>query len=1424
MGTKIRLLIILFLCRWTAISLSAQGLISVKHYSIEDGLSQNTIQSIIQDEEGYIWLATWNGLEKFDGYSFKNYKSYPTDKVRLQHNRLQGVIKGHGNTLWCETYDNKIYLFDILEEQYIDIFSYHPNVKQCEAINKSILLDNGVFWVIGENGGLWRIDGKRYKKKGGIVYISPSSVPEHGNQIYTIALDPYGNEWILTNNGYWVYGNKELTGKRKFHYTATTDKLFFMAENNGKLVIYNSDNGIQNIIIPYPIHKFYELCLLQDEKIVLTTDRGLLIYDYQMHSFQYVTIDEKANPVQPEHIFQSRDGNLWMFNGQQGVMYCDLNTDKIHFIDYPVSQHKNTCFIHEDEHGQIWMLPPLGELSFYNPRSQRLEQAYSYDKGNKVYYQAIGMNYLIDTHQNLWSRCGSGFDKISFSNGTSQYISNTNGTEVRGLFIDNDQNLWVANKNKKIEIYDNEQNYRGNLNQSGNIAKDKQLSFGADIYCFFEDKQHRIWMGSRKDGLYVAVPHGNSYKLTQFRQHVEDKNSINSNSIYSICEDSHGRIWIGTYGGGINLVKGTFPNLHFIHKENGLEQYPQQQCSKVRFMQCTSDGIMMAGTTDGLLTFSTDFATSEKIKFYRNRCEKSRMESLSNNDVLYVFESSSKEIYLITFSGGLNKMTSKNLLSEQIQFTHYNKQNGLPSDMAYSIIEDKNGKLWINFENSICRYDPITPHFETYDRFNLHTHLPITEVPPVLDNRNRMYIGTYEGTLQLDLNNFSKSNFTPPIVFTQADIRKSDDLSKESLISDNTLVLRADERNVTITFSALDFTNREKLEYAYRLEGINKKWTNINQNHSASFVNLPAGDFILEVKSTNGDGVWTDNVTALAIHVEPTFWETGWAWIVYSLLILTAIFVISSILAYTLNLRRKVDFEQQLTNLKLRFFTDISHELRTPLTLIANPIEEVINNEPLTQEGRENMITAKRNTTRMLKLINQLLDFRKIQNNKMKLYIEQVDVVPVFKQTFENFTGIAHQKNINFKLECIQDSQIVYTDVDKLEKILFNLLSNAFKYTPNGKSILLTVGFEENAMKFYVKDEGKGFDLHQADFLFKRFETLGRKDSNLSSGIGLSLVNELVQLLHGSIKVDSVIGQGSVFEVSIPNRYDAFKSDKNAEFILNDSKCSSSFQESEAVEQENEIENDFTILVIEDNEELRCFLVNILRKNYRTLEAADGESGLQSILSEIPDLIISDIMMPGMDGIELLEAVKKNHNISHIPFILLSAKASLDDRIQGLEYGADDYITKPFSSSYLKARISSLLKQRDTLRSHFTEKHNEVSPSMPQITRFDETFINQIVQAVEDSLQNPDFKIEVLADSMHMSRTVFYRKIKSLLGMSPIDFVKNMRVKRAVQLLDSDTYTMSEVAYMSGFSSPQYFSRVFKNIMNCTPSEYKMNK
>lgn len=1436
MNTKVKLLLTIVWCHFILV-LSAQEMINVRHYSIEDGLSQNIVQDMLQDDDGYIWLATWNGLEKFDGYTFKNYKSYPTDDIKLKYNRLVSIVKGADHTLWCHTYDDKVYLFDSRQEKFDDIFIYHPQIEECKLVEEMIPLKNGVIWVIASDGNLWRIDEAMYKKDKGVMFLPSGSVPQHGNRVYSIILDAYGNEWVLTDRGCFVYGKRELSDSRNFNNAICIDDILYMSTQDGELMTYTTEGGMKEVFAKEADYGIIDLFELPDAQIGIMTNRGIIVYDTRSHHVERILVDKNHSDIQPSYHLLSNHGILWVLNGKENVIRCDLKQTKMSFINYPLSQReKANNFIHEDNYGRIWILASNGEFSFYNPTTNIFEQAYTYINGERAYYHATGRKFLIDNQQNMWLSCDSGVDQLSFLNESYSYFSTNHNDKIRGLFIDSKQRIWVADKSERIEIYDSNRNYCGNLSQDGNLVKDKQFIFGADIYCFFEDEQQRIWMGSRKNGIYVAVPESGKFRIYHFKHSEKDKNSLSSDAVFSICRDMEGSVWVGTFGGGLNVVEGSFPNLKFTHYRNGLELYPEDKCLRVRSLLCTSKGVMLAGTTDGLLTFSTRVGQWEKVQFNLNQCETKRANSLSNNDVVYAFESRKGDIYVVTHSTGLNLINSKDLLCDNIEFIHLNKLNGLPSDMAYTILEEKDNELWINFENHICKYNPVQNTIDTYDRFYFNSHLAVSEVPLIRDKNNGMYVALNREMLYLNLDKLKKSQFAPHIVFTDVRTRKNYKQEKSSPVTNQELTLEKDERNVSITFAALDFTGSGHLQYAYRLKNIDEEWNYIGNSHTASLVNLPAGDFILEVKSTNGDGVWVENTAQLIIHVKPIFWETGWAWLLYIVLIIAVILVVSITFAYIFNLRRKVDFEQQLTNLKLRFFTDISHELRTPLTLIASPIEEIISQENLSVEGQENIQLAKKNTDRMLRLINQLLDFRKIQNNKMKLYVEQADIVTLSKKIYDNFTGLAHQRNIGFHFICSYDNYTLYTDIDKLEKILFNLLSNAFKYTPDGKNIDLILEFEEKNLLIRVKDEGNGIELHKIDMLFKRFETLGQTDTNLSSGIGLSLVKELVDMLHGSIAVDSKLGSGSTFSISLSGEYGVFESDANAEFILNDR--DSSMPTNPDMMQNDEEAKGMSVLVVEDNEELRHFMVNILRKDYHVIEAENGKVGLEKIKSEIPDLVISDIMMPCLDGIELLEEVKKDHNVSHIPFILLSAKATLDDRIKGLDYGADDYITKPFSSGYLRARISSLLKQRSRLHEYFMKEvmpvvgreHEAVqsdalknlSPSVPQITSYDEDFIHKIIQVVEEKLQESDFKIEDLADSMKIGRAVFYKKVKSILGVSPIELVKDMRIKRAIQLLETGNYNIAQIAYMSGFSSPQYFSRVFKELKNCTPSEYKI--
>lgn len=1424
---KLFLIILYLVCPFV---LSAQSLMHVRYYSAKDGLSQNTVADFLQDDKGYIWMATWNGLEKFDGYTFQNYKSYPTDDTRLEYNRIQQIIKSQKGNIWCITYNNLLYLFDTRTEKFRNVFFGYPHLAGYEEVARIYKQTGGILWFSNKAGELFRIDEERLGEADGIVHLPCRSCAGHGQKIYTVYQDKRGYEWILTEQGTFVYNHPEIQTDVRLRYVKEADKSTYFLTEGGELYTFVPDAGILHIPNPFPMKPVSGLVSIKSGRLLIPDSEKVIVYDTRKKFFEQLYRQEAAlDPLHVTGVHYSRKNVIWMLSGQRVLRYTPADR-KVTSFQVNLTGTDTFRHVHEDEFGGIWFMTRSGSFYFYNSVTDGLEPAYRYTTGQKEPYRTEGRAFLRDSHKNLWVSRKYGFDKIYFTNRNYDYIHTSAEQEVRGVFIDSKKRLWVASKENRLEVYDKQGNYVGNMDSTGKLLQNRNISFGRNVYTFFEDSEHRLWLGTRNHGIVVATEYDGKFTLHTFRHDKQDPYALSNDAIYSICRDTRNRIWIGTLGGGINLFSGTLDNPRFIHSENLMKGYPGDMCHKVRSLCCTRKGVVLAGTTEGLLSFSDDFQKPEDIEFFHNDCE----DGLSNNDVMDVLESRDGKIYIAAYSGGICMADVDSLLNTRIRFHYLNMKNGLPSDLPQSMLEDGEGNIWICFENYISKYRADRKGFDTYDSANLHTDLQITEAHPAIDQQGAMYIGTNQGVLRLRLYDLKKSSFVPRIVYAGVDIQNSDGTVSNSVLAADSLVLGKKERNVTIAFSALDYTNSEALQYAYRLKGISDQWGYIGENHSIGFANLPSGDFVLEVKSTNGDGVWCDNITPLYIHIQPRFTETAWAWVLYVLIAIILILTVSGIIVYITNLKRKVTLEQQLTDLKLRFFTDISHELRTPLTLISGSIEEIVERGQLQKSGTENMQVARRNVNRMLRLVNQILDFRKIQGRKMKLSIEQGDVVALCRQVGENFTQLAHERSIHFRLIPETPEIRCYTDMDKLEKILFNLLSNAFKYTADGKSITMAVHMESGCLFVSVRDEGKGMDLRKIDNLFGRFETFGKTDPNRSTGIGLSLVKEFVDLLHGTIQPESIPGQGTVFTVTLPCTYEAYAADSMAEFVLNDEV---KFEYPVEVQLSRQEEKERSILIIEDNDELRRFLAMILRDCYHVLEAGDGRQGLEIIGRELPDLIVSDVMMPEMDGIELLAAVKVNRDTSHIPVILLSAKASVDDRVRGLEYGADDYIAKPFNSAYLKARIESLIRQRSSLAAYYlgsslkdsdkTEKKQpdvKLEQVLESVPSFNNTFIQEVIRLVDENLQNPDFKIDDLAETMNMSRAVFYRKIKTFTGASPIDLVKEMRLKRALELLDADTYSLSEVAYQSGFSSPQYFSRVFKEQMQCTPNEYKRRK
>ncbi|MBP1614830.1 MAG: todS 25 [Bacteroidetes bacterium] len=1443
----------------------AQPVCQIQHYSTYSGLPQRTVVNIVQDMKGFIWLSTWNGLSKFDGYTFKNYKAYPGDACTLTCNRLHSITANKHGDIWCRTYDNRIYLFDSKLEKFIDILQpLETKNKTTYTIREVYVLPKGITWSVFDHGS-FRIDEKAFRegKDGSIVFYSAKNGNLPGNEISKVIQDKDGDEWVFTDKGIRIIGKKTISGNIQFKGACENNGKMYLVSANDRLAFYNqSTEQLQFMKIPYKYSHLNSIQNLGKDTIGLAIENGIILFDVKRQKFKHADIRTAEQlSFNAQSIFKDSHNELWIFSEVAGVSrYNPRNGEKQYYRtpaeDMPKAELQSNEGAFEDSQGTLWVIPRLGCLSYYDRKSKQLKPYYTDYNDPKSKFSPVILGYLLDNQKNFWYTNNYEMGKISFFSNACQIRPLDFGYDTRAFLKDSRKNLWIANKKGFIRIFNDDGSLKGYLTPSGDIST-KAVPFSRNIYCFMEDDQGAIWMGSKRNGIFrLKKERKDRFKVQRFAHEENNPYSLSHNSIYSILQDSRKRIWIGTYGGGLNLLEETQKGkVRFLHSGNSLKSYPQKKHSKVRIIKEVNQTILI-GTTEGLLTLSSDFKQLKNIKFYQNVRRSNVSSSLCSNDVTYIYTDSRKQTYVLTFTGGINQVISDNLLTNHIQFKTYTKQNGLFSDLLLSMIEDAQKNLWVISEDALCKFDPKKGIFDNYDKRYLQKEIYFSDAAPLIWHKH-LILGIEGAFIDINPVSLSKSRYIPHIAFTGLKIQGIQQLQDIDDLKE--LKLQPSQRNVTFQFAALDYINPTVIKYAYRLKGLEKRWNEVDNNRTANYINLPPGKYKLQIRSTNSDGVWSDNVRCLSIIVLPTFWETYWAWTLYLLLFILFTATIVYTIIYIYNLHHQINLEHQLSNIKLKFFTDISHELRTPLTLISSPVSEVLEHESLSPKARKHLTLVHKNTERMLRLVNQILDFRKIENKKMKVLLEKTDIIALLQQIMDNFRLIAEEKNIDFRLQQHPDSIYGWIDQDKFEKIIFNLISNAFKYTPDNKSIIISVNINNENLVVSVKDEGIGLDLKKQQNLFQRFETLVRYNIlQPSSGIGLSLVKELIELHQGSILVNSQPEVGSEFIVTLPLNQKVYEGKENTEFICNDSQSAIDVQGMEsskdsgflAQEQTDQKETEeictpceinvekqeiISVLIVEDNLELRTFLHDILSEVYRVIEATNGQEGLEQAIQYMPDFIISDIMMPVMDGLDMVKAIKENRDIRHIPIILLSAKSSLDDRIYGLEQGIDDYVTKPFSSTYLKARIKSLLHQRKQLQElylkQWSEKQEgapnttvEITPSQPQIISFDKIFMQQVMEVMEKEMDNSEFTIDKFAQELGMGRTVFYQKLKAVIGLSPVDFIREMRIKRAKQLIDSGEYNISTMAYMTGFNDPKYFSKCFKKQMGMSPSEYNRKR
>lgn len=1466
-----------------SMSAMAQPDCSFTHYSSDDGLSQNTVMSILQDHKGVMWFATWDGINKFDGYTFKSYKARSGNHIELTNNRIDFMEEDRYGFIWLLTYDSQPYRFNPSKESFERVFP--DDIEKRIPVSSVHVLANGTVWLLTGKEDAYRVETDSITHQ-----LTLQSLRSYGEEfasvcLYKVFLDKQGREWLLTNQGLAQYdssGRKVHWMKEEPEGKTSRKRPFFVCCEGKDDLLFGSDRGFV-----WCFHKdtgkFFCLQLdtssdvvaihaISDEEWLLATRAdGFYVGHPGQKRFTHYAADRLPKaPI--ESLYADRGGEIWFEQHVQGTVAhfnprsCQLKTEIIP-VEPTRSDRSHPAFhVHEDCYGTVWVHPYGGGFSRFDRDANTLVPFFNSLSQGEWRFSNKVHSAFSDRQGNLWLCTHSkGVEKISFRSAQIHrliqeklpYESLSN--EVRALFEDDRQNIWVGLKDGKLRIYDKQLREKGYLTESGTIAKNGRPMRGT-VYNLMQDHDKNMWIATKGDGLVKAEPRGEHYRLTRYQYDADNPFSLSDNNVYCVHEDGIGRLWVATFGGGVNILTHDSSGQEvFLSHRNRLKHYPQDQCAKVRFITEDAEGNVWIATTVGALLVKRKDTIPEAMRFRHFVRIPDDVQSLSHNDVHWIISTRQKELYFATFGGGLNKLLSFDA-DENARFRSYSVDDGLPSDVLLSVREDDRENLWISTENGICKFVPSEQRFEKYSDKSVPFRIRFSEAASAYTSDKQMMFGTNNGIFMFNPDTIRKSEYVSPIVFSKLLVANEEVLSgKSPILSQHVddvkkLTLSHQENIFTIQYAALDYSNPAGVHYAYRLEGFEKNWNYVGEQRAVTYTNLPKGHYSFKVRSTNADGVWVDNERVLDVEVLPSFWETPVAYLIYFLLLILIIVIAVYILFTIYRLKHRVLMEHQMTDMKLRFFTDISHELRTPLTLIVGPVENVLKNYVLPDDVRNQLKVVSKNTNRMLRLINQILDFRKIQNKKMKLRVQCIDLIPFTRSIMDNFEGLAEERHITFKLESAADRLFLWADADKYEKIVFNLLSNAFKYTPDGRCITVFVREDEQHLSVGVQDQGVGIDENRRQSIFLRFENL--VDRNLftqsSTGIGLSLVNELAEMHHATIAVDSRVGEGSCFRVDFLKGKEHY--DASVEILQDDvaagmnqpevpaesiSAASTSVSASVCSTEDGNANRELMLLV-EDNRELRQFLVSIFASNYRIIEAENGAQGLELAQQQEPDIIVSDVMMPVMDGITLTRELRANLITSHIPLILLTAKTSIESQLEGLEYGADDYITKPFSATYLKARVRNLLTSRFKLQEIYRKKLlgapagiATVSPSVeaveapapvpqePAMSQQDRKFMDKLMELMEKNLDNGDLVVDDLVQEMAVSRSVFFKKLKTLTGLAPIEFIKEMRISRSVQLIETGEYSMTQISYMVGINDPRYFSKCFKQKMGMTPTEYR---
>lgn len=1371
--------------------------------TVEDGLPENSVTCTLQDYLGFLWFGTQNGLAKYNGHSMTIYRPDTTKIKSITDTEVTAIYEDKNKALWIGML-NALNKFDRATETFTEFKSVidDPKTISSEHIRYFYEDSKGRVWV-GTSEGLNLLDLKSetftryYFWKGESVAKDKPNYVKVGNQLYqdnlsisAIIEDPASGELLF---------GTEIEGLWKFN---PETKSFLQYKFN---TVLKSDDRIRYV---------QSFCKDKSGKIWIATNNLLTRfnpYDKTLKTFVEIPVVENRQYSKwaqaNAHVIEGTDGNFYcgFFNGEKGIFVINPNTGFIQqqllFTDKPKGAYFNEIFsVYEDKTGIIWIGTWGSGLAKYDKRKNNFQMLRSdpHNFSNCLSHPEV-YSRIFDQN-NIWFSTRRSLDKYDIKKGTfKHYLTNEKAIVdyPYSSIIDNAGKIWLATSYDGMIRFDpDNETYKFFFN---NRSDPINLSFIGG-FPMIQDKLGDIWVGTTADGFGLYKFDLQNYKLNRYINNPSDFFSLSENETDVIYEDKAGTIWIGTKIGGLNKYDRKNDN----------------------FIRCGFSGIC------GL------------------------------------YEDKLGNFWVSDYATGLNLYDRK---SNKILANH-NMKDGLPSNYIHGFLEDDHYNLWLCTDNGLSKFNVKNRTFKNYRKedglpANNFTIAYCSKAPD-----GRMFFNTPKGDVVFHPDSITDDPTPPQLVLTGMSLfnRPNEKLEYQGFISDlKEVTLSYNQNDLRFDFVGLHYSEPSKNQYKYFLENFDDDWVNAGTQKNAIYTNLDPGKYIFRFTASNKDGIWNKTGASIIIIITPPWWKTWWAYLFYVLIAGSILNLIWRMQLKRIKVKNEYEmakFEAQklheVDEVKSRFFTNISHEFRTPLTLILGPVKQLI--EKVNDEKiKDDLSLVHRNAKKLLGLVNQLLDISKIESGSMKLRTTQRNIIPLLKALVLSFTSYAERKKINLQFKSAVEEITAYIDTEKIEKIINNLLSNAFKFTPDGGKIEVTIAspksppkegtFKEAALncedgveasdqfvEIKISDSGIGIPKNEITKIFNRFYQVDGSHTREQegTGIGLSLTKELVELHKGKLEVESEEGRGTKFTFSIPLGKHHLKPE---EICLEESKKAEekySDNDVSSYDFETRIKNintkfDFEtldddgmpiLLLVEDNTDVRNYIKENLKNDYRILEACDGEDGWDKSIENMPDLIVSDVMMPKMDGFALCAKIKADEKTSHIPIILLTAKAASTDKVEGFELGADDYIMKPFEPKELNVRIKNLIQQRKRIHEHF-QRDGILKLHQAKITSVDKKFLQKVFEIVNLNISNSSFTVEEFADNLAMSRSLLHKKLVSLAGEAPSDLLRRLRLNKAAELIVGNFGNLSEIAFEVGFENPAYFSECFKKQYGVSPSQYK---